>query len=273
VRVVPSSSVFFVSIIAIYHQQQKLTTMAQRKVLSKKRRIPNMAKDILPAILVIALGSIPMVRCQTDAFTRQETCPSDSSLTGYTNIPNLNDDMAAELARIEGGGDAPDGGYSLILCPGESFDASGGNSIRPVLDQVSISCGGPDSIDPECIIEGGEEQLMIQDSTVDGYTISSVSLSALTFNNFGAISATMSGSDPTIFTCTSCVWQDFEEADNVAEISGSMTMRVVDGTVTVCSYGWVAGSKLVCVMRSQTHIAPLEHELLFADLRGNRRKF
>jgi hypothetical protein len=200
-----------------------------------------MTNEILLAILVVALG-LPMVNSQTEAFTRQETCPSDESLTGYTNIPNLNDDMATELERIAGGGDAPAGGYNLILCPGENFDATGGNSIRPVLDQVSILCGGPDSVDPLCVVDGGDEQLLIQDSTIDGYTVSSVTITGLTFNDFGdGISATLRASEPTIFTCASCVWQNFNGSDFVADMSGSMTMSVVDGTVQVCSFERVWG--------------------------------
>lgn len=223
--------------------------MVQIKFLREKRqRTRSMMKEVLPAMLVIALGLPAEVSGQTEAFTRQETCPNDNSLTGYTSIQNLNEDMAAELQRIEQGGEIPDGGYDLILCPGETFDATG-DSIQPVLDQVSISCGGPNSVDPLCVIDGGEEQLLIQDSSVNGYTLTSVTINGLTFSNFGGeTSASLTASRPTEFTCVDCIWQDFDGAENVAVVDGSMTMRIVDGTIRVCSNGWVCFAILcVCV--------------------------
>lgn len=214
----------------------------------KRQRSPNgNMKDIFQVCLVVAFGLPTLVNGQNEAFTRQEACPGDASLTGYTSIPNLNDDMSAELQRIQDGGDPPEGGYNLVLCPGGNFDAAGGNSIKPVLDQVSITCGGPDSTDPLCVINGGGEQLLIQDSTVDGYTVSSVTVTGLTFSGFtGVTSATLSASEPTLFTCIDCIWQDFDGSDFVADLSGSMTMLVRAGTVRVCILNGFGSDLYLC---------------------------
>ena len=193
--------------------------------------------DLSPRSLLVSLVLLSQtagVIAQTEAFTRQEVCPNDAALTGYTSISNLNDDMAAELERIQGGGERPDGAYDLLLCPGENFDATTDGPIRPILDQVNIACGGSSSADPVCAVSGGNQQLVIETSTVNGYTIESVSIGGVTFQGTtDAVSATLTASASTVFTCTSCIWQDFEDSDFIVDLTGSMTLRVVDGTVRV----------------------------------------
>ena len=108
-------------------------------------------QSLVPVIaLVTATISPPPIVCaQTNAFTCQVDCPSDSTITGYTSIADINADMAAEVARIVAGG-APEARYGLNLCPG-TFDATGGNGLQPVLDQVTISCGdGSGGVDSTC---------------------------------------------------------------------------------------------------------------------------
>lgn len=209
--------------------------MVQPKSKSKKRqRPPSMMKYLVPGSFLVVCSLPRIVHGQTSAFTRQTACPNDPSLRGYTSIPSLNDDMAAELQRIADGADPPNGGYDLILCPGEIFDATGGNVIRPVIDQVNIACGGPRSVDPVCIIDGNREQLVIEDSTIPGYSLTSITMEGLTFNDFTrGVSATLTASSPTIFTCIDCIWQDFDDSDFAVDLQGSMTMRVEDGTVRV----------------------------------------
>lgn len=195
-----------------------------------------MIQGLQNALLFLPFSLPALVSGQTDAFTRQETCPNDGDLTGYTSIANLNDDMAAELDRVIEGGEAPAEGYNLILCPGQDFDVTGGNAIRPIIDQVSISCGGTESTDPVCRVVGSEEQLIIEDSSVQDYTLSSVRISGLTFSEFGTTSATLTASAPTVFTCADCAWQDFDGSEFVVDLSGTMTTRIQNGLVGVSAF-------------------------------------
>jgi len=181
---------------------------------------------------LVAISGAPTRVSGQNAFTRQVPCPGDLTISGYTNIANLNADMTAELNRVTTGGTAPQGGYSLILCPG-TFNVAGGNAIKPVLNQVSISCGGPSSVNSVCTIVGSEQQLVIQNPTVQGYRLSSVQINGLTFTGFGPTSAKLTASAPTVFTCIDCKWQHFTGTDNVVDLTGTMTMQVENGVIGV----------------------------------------
>lgn len=188
------------------------------------------------AAIAVVITTAALLPCtttaQTSAFTRQVECPSDSTLTGYTSISNVNEDMNDELARVLAGGDAPARGYELVLCPG-TFDATAdGGVLRPVLDQVNIRCGDG-SFEQECIIDGNQEQLIIENPTDSSYTLSAVQISGVTFNGLsGGVSAQLRASEPTVFTCQNCIWQDFD-SEFVVNLSGSMTFRVEDGLFRV----------------------------------------
>jgi hypothetical protein len=187
--------------------------MVYPKSMNRRRRGKRTMKRLLPSGLLLA-SILQTCDAQTDAFTRQLECPNDTSLTGYTNVPDINLDMADELTRIAGGGDPPGEGYDLILCPGEDFSVAGGNRFRPVIDGVKISCGGPDSVNPECIVDASREQVIIEDSTVDGYTTNSVTFERITFDSFQrGLSVTLAASKPTVATFTDCIWQVGCESD------------------------------------------------------------
>jgi hypothetical protein len=147
-------------------------------------------------------------KAQTEAFTRSVACPSDASITGYTSLADLNADMAAELARIEGGGQ-PLVEYNLNLCsnPDAIYDARGGNEIRPVLSGLNIYCGGPTATDAVCIINGGQIQVLINDSDVASYPIGNILLKGMTFRNFNGRSVEMNAQAPTTITFEDTTWQ------------------------------------------------------------------
>ena len=205
--------------------------------LAKKRPRERSIRRLAPVVaLVVSTTSFlpPIVHAQTNAFTRQVDCPSDSTIIGYTSIAAINADMAAEVARIVEGG-TPEESYGLNLCPG-TFDATGGNSLRPVLDQVTISCGdGSRGVDSTCIIDGSREQLVIEDPPNTDYILSSVTIEGLIFSGLsrGDAAVSLDASAPTQFTCRECVWQNFEETDYVVDVSGSMTFILQDGVVQV----------------------------------------
>lgn len=172
-------------------------------------------------LAVSFLTVIDVCRGQTDAFTRQVTCPDNNAITGYTNIPNLNADMADELTRITtGGGTVPADGYTVRLCPSNTaeFDVTSG-AIRPVLGTLAIVCGsGTMTTNNEvCIIDGGQNQVVLDDSQVDGYTITDVSLQGVTFRSFGSRAVQMQASEPTTLNLQNVVWEVRKQLKNTSE--------------------------------------------------------
>jgi hypothetical protein len=212
---------------------------------------------------LITGGLLRSIQGQSSAFTRQKECPNDSSLVGYTNLPDLNDDMAAELQRVSKGGTPPDGGYNLVLCPGENFDTSGGNAIRPVINQVRIACGGPASVDPVCLITGNQEQLVIENPSISRYALKSVTIEGLMFSNFTKrASAALTASSPTMFTCIACSWQDFNGSDFAINLQGTMTARLENSVVRVSemienALNISSNHSLIEFLRRGTHREPL----------------
>jgi hypothetical protein len=166
----------------------------------------------------------------------------DPSIMGYTNVPDLNDDMADELNRITvEGGDKPLGDYILNLCPDDEneFDVTGGNRFRPVIDRVKIFCGGPDAVDAVCIVDGSREQVIIEDSIAEGYSINFVEFQGITFNGFArGTSVTLAASAPAVATFIGCVWQDFDtNNDYVINIenpnNNPMTLQLINSEIKV----------------------------------------
>ena len=112
----------------------------------------------------------------------QGPCSSDSSVTGYSSISDLNTDMDVELARIEAGG-TPASSYRFILCPDTVFDTSS-TPLRPLLDGALFQCGENGSRDNQCTFEGGDVQILIEDSTTPGYPLRQVAFTGITFVDF-----------------------------------------------------------------------------------------
>ena len=126
---------------------------------------------------------------QSSSFTRTAACENEPSLTGYSSITDLNDDMQAELDAINNGTIVPsdtDPPYTFTICPGLTFDMRGPTPIVPVLNNVIINCGGPDSVNPECILDRSAQQMLIGDinTNIDGYGLQSITLNGITFNDF-----------------------------------------------------------------------------------------
>jgi hypothetical protein len=116
--------------------------------------------------------------------------------------------METERARIEGGGQ-PLAQYNLNLCsdPNAVYEAGRGNEIRPILNNLNIYCGGPDATDAVCIINGGQIQVSINDSTLASYPIENILLRGMTFTNFLGRSVEMNALQPTTITFEDSTWQ------------------------------------------------------------------
>jgi len=173
-------------------------------------------KPLISGILLLAT-IIGNVNAQTAAFTRSAPCPTDPSVVGYVDIAAMNQDMADELVRVtEGGGTPPAGGYILNLCdkPDDVFDVTGGNRIRPVLDQVTFVCGGAGATNANCVLDASRLQVLVEDTAFPG-GINFVTFEGLTFARFArGESISLAASAPAVATFVNCVWEVSKRVDH-----------------------------------------------------------
>ena len=126
--------------------------------------------------LLLVVGSILIVDGQV------QECPEDPTIQGYTTITAMNADMQAELEAINNG-QAPQPGYTYTLCPDTAFDTTS-TPLLPVLNNITFVCGATGSSASNCVLFGGDEQIRIEDSTVESYPLQQVSFSGLSMANF-----------------------------------------------------------------------------------------
>lgn len=134
------------------------------------------------AILAMAMIAYPAV-AQTGINVSAVNCPNDlTDLEGYTSLAALNNDMQLELQRISNGG-TPAPPYTFTLCPNQVFDAAL-VTLQPLLSGATFVCGANGDPEDDCTLLGGEEQIRIEDSTVDGYPLESIVFVGLSFADF-----------------------------------------------------------------------------------------
>jgi hypothetical protein len=139
-----------------------------------------------------------------------QTCPGDSTVTGFTSIGTINNFMDDELARISAGGD-PEDEYIITLCPQQIFSAAA-EPLRPVIDGVVFRCGAAGASSDSCTISGGSEQVLVEDPNSANYTINQVTFQGVTFasftNNPGSTGASINvlASDATSLDLTDVIW-------------------------------------------------------------------
>ena len=133
---------------------------------------------MMRSLLLIAL-SVPFVKAQQ---VGPQPCRADPSVVGYSSIAQLNRDMLVEQQRIADGG-TPQDSYLFTLCPFTDFDVTSG-PLLPLLDNSMFLCGASGDVGDECTLTGGTAQVRIQDSTVPGFPLATVSFTGLTFSGF-----------------------------------------------------------------------------------------
>lgn len=206
-----------------------------------KRILPGSPLLTAVAIVVTFLATRDnscFVEAQGAAFSRQVSCPAEPALSGYVSANDLNADMADERARVDGGGARPASGYNMVICPNPTApfvieDAP----IRPVLDQINISCGGPQSISPSCLVTGGEtSQVSIQESTNPDYPINNVQFTGMTFSD-AQTSIILEGKEPAVATFDKVTWQDpGDGAETMIDVRRTdndtpMTLRITNSVI------------------------------------------
>ena len=185
------------------------------------------------ASLLLLLSS-STCHAQTQTFTRSVPCPTDASITGYTSLEDLNDDMAAERDRIAGGG-SPSAEYNFILCSDadSTFDARRGNEINVVLENANFFCGGDGFVNPACTIVGGQLQVRIENSAVDGYPIENMSFQGITFQAFVGRSIAYLANTPTEAVFENCIWQDFTNTALIFQVQSPTPQGATAGTLNI----------------------------------------
>jgi hypothetical protein len=142
-----------------------------------------------PLVAIVAMAMIAYPVAAQSAVD----CPNDpTDLQGYTSLAALNNDMQLELQRIANGG-APEPSYTFTLCPNQVFDAAL-VSLQPVLSDATFVCGANGDPEDDCTLLGGEEQVRIEDSTVDGYPLETLVFVGISFADFTSSDAMLGSS-------------------------------------------------------------------------------
>jgi len=130
----------------------------------------------------------------------------------FNTLGAINSVMQTELVRIQNGA-PPQQSYVYSLCPNTFLDASA-EPLEPVLNNVMFVCGESGDRSGRCVILGGSQQVLIQDSLVDGYPLQELSFLGITFSAFETNGGDMTGSSIAAFasstttaTFIDCVWQ------------------------------------------------------------------
>lgn len=136
-------------------------------------------REMIQSLCVVGLlgALVPLASAQYD---NESDC--DQGGRGYTRVDELNTDILAERARIEGGQD-PSDNYSYVLCPNTSFDTSTA-PIVPALENMVIGCGENLSSANTCVLVGGENQIRINSFANSDYPVTSVLLQGITFTDY-----------------------------------------------------------------------------------------
>jgi hypothetical protein len=189
-------------LVILHFHSLETSTMRSRKIIVQ--RTTNRMRSSLQALVLATMMQQTVAQTTDTAFTRAVACAADDGIVGYSTIDALNLDMEKELSRIvEDGGAIPTDDYIMTLCPGLISAQAG--PLRPILDRVVFMC--PDGT--ECAIDGStQQQVLIQDSAADGYTIESITFMGVTFSGFnGGVSSSVQATEPTVVSYVNSDWK------------------------------------------------------------------
>ena len=135
-------------------------------------------------------------------------CPNTGNppLRGYDSVPALNADMLFELDRIQQPDETIPESYDIYFCPDTTLN-TGAEELQPVLNQATFYCGRNGSVNDNCVLSGGEQNLRVRDSEVEGYQIELVTFKGLTFEDFDRHSVNLRGVAGQTAVLEDCVWQ------------------------------------------------------------------
>jgi hypothetical protein len=133
----------------------------------------------------------------------QGPCPGNTAINGYTSIAAINSAMAADLSAIKGGA-APKPPYLFTICPNTALTAT--EPLTPMLSGAEFVCGSDGSASNKCTIQGGANQVSIQDSTVSGYPLQNVTFEGITFQGSTQSAVLAGAGSGTTANFVNCNW-------------------------------------------------------------------
>lgn len=133
----------------------------------------------------------------------QGPCPTDSGVHGYTSIISINNAMKLVLNSIESGGQ-PKPTYIYTLCPRTVINTD--QALTPVLSGAEFICGANGNLSDVCIIEGGANQVLIENSKVTGYSLLNVTFKGITFSGSSQSSVVAGAGSTTTAYFIDCKW-------------------------------------------------------------------
>ena len=133
----------------------------------------------------------------------QAPCPGNSGINGYTSIVAINAAMTTALNAIKGGG-VPKPPYVFTICPNTVLTST--VPLTPMLSGATFVCGSDGTASNKCSIQGGANQVSIQDSTVSGYPLQNVTFSGITFEGSTQSSVLAGAGSGTTASFNGCSW-------------------------------------------------------------------
>lgn len=123
---------------------------------------------------------------------RSSACDTDPDVVGYSTIEDMNLDMQDLVANMT------EGDNVFRLCPRTVFNVI--EPLTPVLNNTIFGCGENNSVEDECVFDGGSVQVLIAD------ILENVSFEGLTFQNFNETSIGAFAPRTSVVAFTNCSW-------------------------------------------------------------------
>jgi hypothetical protein len=161
-----------------HEQLSSASTNPKKKVRKMKRFLSNTTTLLI--FMVPVFGQ------------RASNCSMDRDLVGYSTIQDINLDMQEFVANTTGGENV------FRLCPRTVFNVS--EPLMPILSNATFACGSNNSVEDECIFDGGSVQVMIGDISTN------VTFKGLTFRNFSETSIRAFAPKDSVVEFANCIW-------------------------------------------------------------------
>lgn len=123
---------------------------------------------------------------------RSSVCDTDPDVVGYSTIEDMNLDMQDLIVNVT------DGDNVFRLCPRTVFNVT--EPLTPILNNSIFACGVNNSVENECVFDGGSVQVLIEE------ILENVSFEGLTFQNFNETSIGAFAPTTSVVRLTNCIW-------------------------------------------------------------------
>lgn len=118
---------------------------------------------------------------------RSSVCDTDPDVVGYSTIEDMNLDMQDLV-----------GDNVFRQFPWTIFIVT--EPLTPIVNNTIFTCGVNNSVEDECVFDGGSEQVLIE------AILENVSFEGLTFQNFNETSIGAFAPTTSVVTFTNCIW-------------------------------------------------------------------